>query len=327
MEQIDREEANTQEWGEKVGPGSLDAAFSRVFPTVDRLADKNFRIPHSWTRKDTCEAYYNVRQATPSFEADLDRWLSDSRQARSRTDHDLDVPYGPHPMMKMDIFKPRGPSRGLFMFIHGGYWKQLDKGEHSFLAPALNDAGITVAVPNYDLCPKITLDGIVMQMVHACTWLYRNGSKFGAPRGPFGVGGHSAGGHLAAMMMACRFDQYGSDLPRNLVRGSFCISGIYDVAPIVNVSVNSELKLDAALADRCSPALMRPATDAPVYVTVGSDEPEGFLEQTRLLRHRWKSVVRGDEITPATHHFNILYRFADPTSDYVKTVLNICGVS
>src|SRR5207342_2533146 len=113
--------------------------------------------------------------------------------------------YGPAQTETLDIFRAKGRSRGLLMYIHGGYWRSLDKKRFSFLAPALADAGITVAVVDYALCPAVQVADIVMQMVQASAWLYRNGENFGAPAGRLAVCGHSAGGHLAAMMLACQW--------------------------------------------------------------------------------------------------------------------------
>lgn len=270
------------------------------------------------------ENLYNARAAAPDFQQHFERWQNSSVQARSRADGYLDIPYGPHPMQTLDIFRAKGPSRGMLIFIHGGYWRSLDKSFQSFLATELNAAGITVALPNYELCPKISMDGIVMQMVQACAWLWRNASHFGAPAGKLAVSGHSAGGHLAAMMAACRFDCYAADLPRELLRGALCISGVYDLDPIRHVaSVNGDVRLDAKLAERCSPAWMPPASHAPVITAVGEREPQGFHDQQALLRKRWKSGIRQEILCAGKHHFDILYELNQPSSALFKSALSL----
>src|SRR5258708_1481468 len=116
------------------------------------------------------------------------------------------MPYGPSEAEKMDVFRAQGKSRGLLMYIHGGYWRSLDKKRFSFVAPALARAGITVAVPDYALCPAVQVEDIVMQVVQACAWLYRNGENFSAPANdaplyPAGGGEENEGFHMQNRLM------------------------------------------------------------------------------------------------------------------------------
>ena len=159
------------------------------------------------------ESLYNNRAAVPDHPQSFARWAERSAAARKSLRCYLDVPYGTHAMEKMDIFPGQGPGRALLMFIHGGYWRALDKQDHSFVAPELVKRGVTVAVPNYTLCPAVTIADIVRQMLQACAWLWRNGGHFGAPYGNLYVSGHSAGGHLTAMMMAALWPAFAGDLP------------------------------------------------------------------------------------------------------------------
>jgi len=163
--------------------------------------------------KTDYELLYNPRLVVKGYQEVFDRWEKHSERARAGLDCYLDVPYGSSEAEKMDIFRAQGKSHGLLMYIHGGYWRSLDRKRFSFVAPALAEAGITVAVPGYALCPAVQVADIVMQMVQACAWLYRNGENFGAPANRVCLCGHSAGGHLAAMMLSCRWRDYSPSLP------------------------------------------------------------------------------------------------------------------
>jgi arylformamidase len=210
------------------------------------------------------------------------------------------------------------------MFIHGGYWRSLDKKRFSFVAPALVEAGVTVAVVNYALCPAVTVADIVMQMVQASAWLYRNGANFGAPAGRLGVYGHSAGGHLAAMMLACDWPKYASDLPRKVVSGAVSISGVYDLTEIAKVpSINGDVRLTEKTAIRVSPAFMPPATDAPLVTAVGADENQGFHIQNRIIGEKWAAVHRADITCAGKNHFTVLDVLGDPGSRLFKSVLGL----
>jgi len=212
------------------------------------------------------------------------------------------------------------------MYIHGGYWRSLDKKRFSFVAPALAKAGITVAVPDYALCPAVQVEDIVMQMVQACAWLYRNAENFGAPANRLHLCGHSAGGHLATMMLCCRWPDYSPDLPKKVVGAAMSISGLYDLGEIVKVpSVNCDVHLDERSALKASPAFLPPATDAPLYTAVGGEENEGFHMQNRLIGDKWGKLRKTDIPCPGKNHFTVLDQVSDPESGLFKSMLEMMG--
>ncbi|MFN0315809.1 MAG: alpha/beta hydrolase [Burkholderiales bacterium] len=270
------------------------------------------------------EQRYNPRLAVPEFAQFFERWAQRSARAREEMDGYLDVAYGPHPMEKMDIFRAEGRSQALLMFIHGGYWRGLDKKDHSFVAREFAKRGITVAVINYALCPSVKVEDIVLQTLQATAWLYRNGGNFGAPAGKLFVAGHSAGGHLSAMTLAAQWPKFAADLPKKVVQGALSISGVFDVSPIIDVpSVNCDVRLDAAQAGYVSPANFPPSTDAPFYIAVGGAEQAGFQEQHALIKEKWKKVIAGDIPCPGGNHFTVLERFAGPESGLFQATMKM----
>jgi len=274
--------------------------------------------------KTNYDLLYNPRLVVADFQQIFDRWEKDSERARAKLDGYLDAPYGTTGAEKLDVFRPKGESRGLLMYIHGGYWRSLDKERFSFIAPALVEAGITVAIPNYALCPAVRVEDIVMQTVQACAWLYRNGGNFGAPPNSLHLCGHSAGGHLAAMMLACLWPRYSPDLPKRTVSAALSISGLYDLTEIVKVpSVNCDVRLTEESALKLSPAFLPPATDAPLYTAVGENENEGFHIQNKLIAEKWDKVRRADIPCPGDNHFTVLDRLCDPRSGLFQAVLKM----
>ncbi|MEI7968638.1 MAG: alpha/beta hydrolase [Betaproteobacteria bacterium] len=273
------------------------------------------------------ERRYNNRAAVPEYSQHFDRWTRLSKSARDELDCDLDIAYGDHPMEKIDIFRAEGRSRALLMFIHGGYWRSMDKRDHSFIATELVKLGVTVALPNYALCPSVTVQDIVQQILRATAWLYRQKPRHGAIGNSLYLAGHSAGGHLAAMMLAAQWPRYGTDLPEKTVEGALSISGVYDLTPLVHTpSINSDIRLTDDDAVRLSPAFMPPASDAPLYVAVGGREIEGFTQQHDLIKSRWASVIAEDVPCPADNHFSILDTFAKPESDLFRAALRMMKV-
>jgi arylformamidase len=258
---------------------------------------------------------YNNRELVPEHAQFFARWQESSARARSSLKARLDLRYGDRPGETLDLFPAKNGDGSCMMFIHGGYWRSLDKKDFSFIAPAWVEAGVTLAVVNYDLCPKVAMDEIVRQMLRASRWLWLNAGEHGIDQDRLYVSGHSAGGHLTAMMMCALWPQLDARLPKDLWKGGLAISGIYDLRPLLEVDfLQTDLRLDPALALRLSPAFLPTATRAPVMTCVGGDESSEFLRQNALLGARWKSTFAGDIAMPGKNHFSVMDGLAEPSS-------------
>jgi arylformamidase len=267
---------------------------------------------------------YNARAMIPDHEQIFERGRKRSEEARANLSCRLDIPYGASAAEKLDIFPADGKSEALLVFIHGGYWRSRDKSDFSYLAPAFVRRGVTLAVPNYGLCPKVGIEDIVKQNLLAIAWLWHYGARYGVNPGRLYVAGHSAGGHLTAMMLAARWNTYMPELPYNLVKGGLAISGIYDLEPLVHAPfVNQDLKLDQALARRISPANIPPATTAPLYTAVGGDESDEFKRQNALIARTWRYAFAGDIPMPGCNHLTVLEQLAYTESALFKGAMEM----
>jgi arylformamidase len=273
------------------------------------------------------ESLYNNRAAVPDFQKYFDRWAEKSAEARRSMNCEIDVPYGDDIMETMDVFLPKGESRAILMFIHGGYWRSLDKKDHSFVALPYVSAGVTVAAINYSLCPSVSMQHIAKQIVAAGAFLYKNAADFEAPRKRMFVSGHSAGGHLTAMSLACLWKQAAPGLPQKVFQGGLSISGLYDLTPLTKVPfLNVDLRMTEDAARTLSPALMTPPTNAPLHIAVGGLEIGGFKDQHRIIAQSWRKVLGEDIPCPQDHHFSILDSFADPQSGLCRAALRMMGL-
>lgn len=272
---------------------------------------------------DEVERGYNNRAAVPDHPQWFERWARASREARERYAPKLDLRYGPGPLETLDLFLPVGKPRGTLMFVHGGYWRALDKSDHSFVAGPFVEEGIAVAVQNYDLCPQVTIATIVDETRRCVAWLAREGAKHGANPTNIVVAGHSAGGHLAAMMLATPSSGFG--LERHPVAGAVSLSGVHDLAPMVQFSFNADFRLDDAEAARLSPALLPVASRAPILAAVGADETSEFLRQAQLLWDAWPANrpagADAPLAIPGRHHFSVVYDYADAQSLLTRRTL------
>ena len=258
---------------------------------------------------------YNNRVLFPGHPEVMARWADKSARTRSSMVCYLDRQYGESAGETLDIFPARKGDGTCMMFIHGGFWRAMDKQDFSFLAPAWVDAGVSIVAVNYDLCPKVSVEEIVKQMLRASGWLWKHAEDYGMDQDRLYVAGHSAGGHLAAMMMAALWPVYDKDLPRDLYKGGLAVSGVYDLRPIVQVDwLNPDLKLDETSALRLSPAFLPPATRGPLVTSVGGRESSEFKRQNALLSARWKSAVAADIPVPGADHFTILDELCNQSS-------------
>ena len=258
---------------------------------------------------------YNNRELFPDHARHFARWAEASARAREQLPCELDLAYGAAPGETLDIFPSRAGDGSALVFIHGGYWRSLDKRDFSFLAPAWVDAGVSLVVVNYDLCPRTSIEGIVRQMLAASAWLYRNAGRYGMDEDRLYVSGHSAGGHLAAMMLAALWPALDRGLPQDLYKGALAVSGIYDLRPLEHVGwLNGDLRLDEASALRVSPAFLPPATRSPLALAVGGLESSEFKRQNALLAGRWKRVLAEDVPMPGADHFTVIDALGQPGS-------------
>ncbi len=205
-------------------------------------------------------------------------------------------PYGSSPRQAMDIFGLADAPVALF--IHGGYWQKLDRSFFSHMARGLLAHGVAVAVLGYDLCPQVTLREIVAQCRAACAAL----------PGPALAFGHSAGGHLSAMLLA------GGDVPAALP-----VSGVFDVTPLRHTTIGDALRLDAEEAHALSPLFM-PAPAGRMHAVVGGAESGAFRGQTQAMAQAWGASA---EELPGENHFTVIASLAEPDGALTRAALRL----
>lgn len=287
------------------------------------------RLDPTWLHQQ-----YHNRDRVPDHAEVMGRWAEASALVRSRAPALLDQPYGDGPNERWDVFLPAAgspppPPAGapVLLFIHGGYWRSLDKADHAFVAPAFTAQGAVVVVVNYALCPSVSIEDICLQMARAVVRAREQAPQWGGDPARLAVVGHSAGGHLAAMLLCCRWKLLDESLPPQLLAGALSISGLYDLEPLRHAPfLQDDLQLTAASVARLSPAFFPRPKGAKLFAAVGLEESDEFLRQNRLIRDVWgPSAVPVCETVPRCNHFTVLNTLADPDSRLHRLTLRLLG--
>jgi arylformamidase len=255
------------------------------------------------------EQEYNNRALVPEHGEYFARWQRDSEFVRATLMGAIDLPYGRDARHRIDLFSAGPKARGTLVFIHGGYWRSLDKNMFSWLAASWNAAGINVALPNYRLAPSVRIDDIVDDVIAAMNWLFANGFKHGVATDRVVVSGHSAGGHLTGALFATPHSKLQFD-PARIV-GGVPFSGVFDFAPLRQFSFNADFRLDEDSVARLNLYDKRPTLAAPLVIAAGAGESSEFQRQSRLLADAWAAQTKSLLLLPGLNHFSIVDAFAE----------------
>lgn len=272
---------------------------------------------------------YDNRGKVADFADYLAWYAAESAAVRRDPDCRLDLRYGPSPAETLDVFPAPGASAApIQVFIHGGYWRALDKADFSYVARAFQPAGAATVVIDYGLIPSVDMDELVRQCRAAVAWVYRNARSFGGDPEQIFVSGHSAGGHLVAMLMATDWPAFDA-LPADLIKGGTGISGLYDLEPIRLSYLNESLKLTPEQARRNSPVTLPPTCSGPLLLPVGALEGPEYHRQTDELAAAWRQQGVGCRVMdmPGLHHFSIVVQLNDPASELGRAILHQMGLA
>ncbi|HET8747439.1 MAG TPA: alpha/beta hydrolase [Ramlibacter sp.] len=279
----------------------------------------------SWGDGAWHDRMYNNRALVPDHADYLARWAQESRKAREEIPCELDIAYGREPGETLDVFPAEQGGGPVLVFIHGGYWRALDKADHSFIAPAFTRHNTCVVVPNYALAPAVTVPQITLQMARAVAWTWHNIRRFGGDPRRIVVAGHSAGGHLAAMLLTCQWPQFDPSLPRDTLRCALSISGLHDLEPIMRTPFLQEaLQLTPQQVEQASPARLPAPRTGTLYSVVGGEESPEFHRQNRLIQEAWGARrVPVCEVLPGLHHFGVLDALVEPSHRLQQLALDL----
>jgi arylformamidase len=259
------------------------------------------------------ESQYNPRRAVPDVERFTRRAAELSAAARASLPCRLDLRYGTGALATLDVFPAPAPDAPLHVFLHGGYWRGRDKGDYSYVASALVPLGITTVVMNYDLCPAVELPAIVEQVRGGLRWIHEHAADLGGNPGAFTASGHSAGAHL----IAAALPRSGRPLPAWAPRAAVLVSGIYELEPVLSVSVNAEIRLRPEQVDAMSPMRHPPTPQVALTVAAGGAEPAAWVGQSRDFA---RACAAAYVELPGHHHYSIMTLLETPDAPLARLI-------
>ena len=269
---------------------------------------------------------YLPRRSVPNADNYFAEAASRSAAARRKLAGSIDQAYGKSAGQRLDIFPAVTTGAPVFIFIHGGYWRALDKSYYSDIAEPFVAAGATVVLPNYDLCPAVTITEITEQMRAALTWVFRHIKDFNSDPERIYLAGHSAGGHLTGMMMATDWKARG--LPGDILKGAAPLSGLFDIEPHRHTELQPDLRLTQEEAAAMSPQFLPLTAKCPVICAVGGGESASFHRQSKEFTEKCRAEGLACDYLELgqDNHFDITDRLHQADDPLTRALLELMGL-
>jgi arylformamidase len=266
------------------------------------------------------DGLYEAARQVPDVDEYLDRFEARSVAARAASDPLLDVAYGEHPRERLDVFPAATPGAPAVFFFHGGYWRASTKERYSFLADGIVALDATLVVVEYALMPAVTMTQLLDQCRRALAHVHANAAQLHCDSTRLHLTGHSAGGHIVAMLMATDWEPWG--VGPDAVRGGLALSGLFDLEPIRQSYLDETLRLGIEDVFDNSPLRLGPTVRAPLHLSVGGDEGAEFIRQARAMQVQWESRSAPIEtaVLAGHNHYSLVESLADPRSELCQVL-------
>jgi arylformamidase len=270
---------------------------------------------------------FRVRDYVPEFERLTREFVAATEEAGRRWRVQSNVPYGPHPDQRLDLYFPNSETDKcpVHLFVHGGYWRAFRKEDFGFVANTVCAVGGVAAIVDYSLMPLARMSVLVRQVRESLVWIGRNAASFGGDASKLSASGHSAGAHLASWL----FEQERVDGPPKIelppLQAVILVSGLYDLEPISQSFLQPEITLTPEEIAEWTPLHGHPDARPSVRLCVGEHETPPFHQQMRAFeQHLRQHHVTAQAGALSGHdHLTIVRDMGRPGSE-VGALLEAC---
>ncbi len=282
-----------------------------------------------YTQEELDDAYEQARWAS-NFEEMRKRPQRLSAEVRARHEH-FDRSYGPSPDETLEILPTTRTGAPVVMYIHGGRWMAQPPDAFISFAETFTGAGAHFVAARFSaLTPtpgKIRLPDIVGQLRRAIQWLYDNAQSFGGDPAQLHIIGHSSGGHLASVLLTTDWQRLG--LPADVLRTGACVSGVYDLRPVLLSARGNYVKLSAGEEDDLSAVRHLDRVRCPILVAYGDKESPEFKRHGESLAAALKDRGLASRllVLAGCNHFEGIATMGDKQSPLARAVLAQIGLA
>jgi len=255
----------------------------------------------------------------------IGRHIERSRRTREKLRHVADIRYGQHPDELLDYFPTAQRNAPVHVFVHGGAWKNFTKSDYSFPAESFVAAGFHTAILNFSKLPTVRLPEMVEQVRRGVAWVYKNAAQYGGDPERLSLSAHSSGAHLAANALITNWAAF--DCPPDIVKAAACVSGPYDLAPVMLSARSSYVELDE---DEVAALSVNRHTDripCPVTIAYADGDTDEFRRQSQEFAKalRRSGRLADGKCFAGLNHFEIMEQFGEPESDLMRYIIDRLG--
>lgn len=271
--------------------------------------------------QDELDHLYDQRAWAPNAGAVLAGWRDAVAPARASVAGYAEHAYGERPVEVLDLYPAQATPAPIHIHIHGGAWRAQSKDDGAILAPAMTSAGMHFVVPDFDLLPHVRMPDMIDQLARMVGWVHANAARLGGDPDRILLSGHSSGAHLAAVLAT--LDWTGHGLPADTVKALVCVSGGYDLEPVLLSARRAYIHLSPEEADRLSPPRQAEHIGCPVWVLWGEKETPEFIRQGETFAAALANAGRlaGGGVVTGLNHFEICGAMAVPSNPVHQAVV------
>lgn len=272
---------------------------------------------------------YNNRARVPESVDLMAAYTAKGHAYAETADKVLDIPFGDTPAEVLDVYPAQGTDgpAPVMVYFHGGYWYSRHKDDFRFVPPVFTQKGAMVVVVNYALIPDVDLAELVRQCEASVAWVHAHAAEYGGDPDKIYLTGHSAGGHITAMLFATDWDAYG--VPTSSIKGGVALSGLYDLEPIRLNEMGPTLGFTEQTVAELSPIHLQPTVAAPFVIGVGGAETQEFNRHCAMIAPSWQNtgVTCEEMVVPGLNHFTILEDFTTEGRPFNTRTLQLMGLA
>lgn len=249
---------------------------------------------------------FDQRVWAPNAGVVLDSYSAAGQAVLAAGRHRAGLAYGSGPDEHLDWFPAEQAGAPIHVHIHGGAWRYLRKEDVAFAAPAFNEAGWHYVAPDFSALPGARLVDVVRQLIEAVAWVYHHAAELGGDPERIYLSGHSSGGHLCAVLLTTDWTQHG--LPADVIKGGLCISGIYDMEPVLISARRSYVDLTPDEQRRLSPIANIDALACPISLAYAQGDSPEFIRQAVHFHDALTTRAQPADLTliPALNHYEVI---------------------